>query len=997
MSLDTDLGLKRDYGPFRGFVDSIERHLVPLDAITGDSVEVLVDPDRGCLSRRQGTSRVGSSTGVLEMGVAAASMRGMCGWELKSPSLSDGYPTHAVLFGDEALHFGQVYVRDTDGPTDYTLGEEFSATHYPTAASTVGNLKIVPIPYDGGGATGYTRFVSEYDRRRPMAGSRARAGASDWELFPGYDAVPTVWNRRFNRSSASGSQKVRIRPAGHVPPLHMGTTPTASYPTRSTTVGPWAEGDTFFRTVLFQHWDGSYSMPCIPRDRSAAYTNGYGLTIVPDDADGTGEWFEYLPWRNLPLGDASVRRRILCRGFKKTKAQVTSGEWPKFGPEDLYVCGYVDDNTSTSYDDPNGDDGTLIEDADVISFLHRWPERARQAWAFDQRFGIGDLRANPCALIVAPTGSAASYDLNADDDSVLIHGSQGFLLRVTKSTGGTMTLELRTVAIAGVPTTTSITLASKTLEQVVDEINATVFGGAGREWRAQCVPGVNRNAPADQLAPTSQDIGNCQAANGSTTVTSTNTDAFKDVAEGHRFRGSANIPAGAYVTAVDRTTNKSLTISVATTGAIAAGTTLTAHVDVGDDALVTDSTYGNMRAYAQSWPVVLALKQAWLDLYYEADRNAFAFTAGGPTHAPYAIESWRTSVANRKEAPSDAGTFVGAAPLLDGCVLMFTKWHGILRNRRAGGTGEDADYRADYPWRSRGCIAFQSIVSGGGWVADLTQDGYWATDGEREAFLSTDVYNPAGGGRGSWANEVALCAAQSLKGGSDFGFRAHVARGMLWVAWRTTTATGVVADRLQRYNFSPTVEATGLAQVLTPDGAPYGWSAPLTYNPISFGSGARAGCLFSVQKSTGLQLLTCDDTNDGTTCGFVNRIENGTYLDGGNPVAELIFARLDDWAVDGKKAAHQARVDYALGGGANDYVTVTLFLNQLRTGGLTRRLMRTPSTVQMTEKKLEWQQEARGSATHHELMIEGEATSATRTNADYFALQLLGEACDDES
>jgi len=189
---------------------------------------------------------------------------------------------------------------------------------------------------------------------------------------------------------------------------------------------------------------------------------------------------------------------------------------------------------------------------------------------------------------------------------------------------------------------------------VVDQINATVFGGAGREWAAQLVPGVDGTLPSTYLAYQSQDIV-CATTNTLTTVTSA--ALFADVAEGMKVTGTG-IPAGAYVKS--KASNSSLTLSTAATATGAP--TLTFAVDTGDGGIVSATDTGNVRAYNGAYYVVLPFKQTYLDTFETATRD-FIVTGGGPSHAANAANSFYVAVGNRRSAPSAAGVLMGGAPL----------------------------------------------------------------------------------------------------------------------------------------------------------------------------------------------------------------------------------------------------------------------------------------------------------------------------------------------
>src|SRR5213592_2815264 len=145
--------------PATGYNAAVRKAVAPLGAITADSREWLIAPIEGQLICRKGSTPIGispwlSSQSLLEFGTPV----GRKVFELSSPSLADGYPTHAVLFQNEELDSagadtqrrGVLYWRSTNSTgTNQQLGLEFGSTHYPVtaSASATWRYKVTPIPY----------------------------------------------------------------------------------------------------------------------------------------------------------------------------------------------------------------------------------------------------------------------------------------------------------------------------------------------------------------------------------------------------------------------------------------------------------------------------------------------------------------------------------------------------------------------------------------------------------------------------------------------------------------------------------------------------------------------------------------------------------------------------------------------------------------------------------------------------------------------------------
>lgn len=933
--------IRRRYGfPFDRYVSTVARNELPLGAIGPDSSEVLLEPGRvpelGKVKRRHGASQAGvSAAGILEMVVADATMRGLEVFELPTLVSGDGYPVLCVLWADESKRYGQLWLQD--GSASYTLGEEFSTTHWPVAASTGGNIKMPPMPYDGNGATGYMRFASEQARRRTVAGTRRRVGIGSFEYGGGYYSCPWKWGREYNTSPSAGTNFNVFYPGGHVMPLTPPSFPSGSYPTRKSTAAPWGEGDKFFACYTFEWEDGTESMPFIPRDINATLTTGLGLVTVPDDADGTAEYFDYIPWRLVAVGPPGVKRRKLYRSKKKTKTQITAGDWPSI--DELFLCGVIENNEQTAYNDPRGNDASLYDNP-LLRMDQVWPNRYRYGAVFEQRHIVGYLRPNPCAIVLAISGVTTSRDMvgYAFDATP---GAAAHAYRVTLA-AGTLNLVLRYISPMpdGAPGDVTINLTSaKTLRDIVDEINATAVGGAAKEWCAQLVPGVSYDASAINLAPTHVTVANVTITNGSATVTATGTDPWADVAEGMVIQDTTNFAAATYVKTKNFTAGVcvSLTMSAAATATPAVGNAAF-YADTGDDALVTDGTYGNVRVFNNTLPGIIAFRQSYLDDLDDPRKRDVQVTSAGTDQKPYAANLFHASPGGRHTVDAAAGILMGIGPLNQGCVLWYSKQTHLLRNVRSAGTGEDLDYHVFPLDFAHGCLSPYSVVQGNGWAGCLRDDGFFVTDGQRSAILSGDVFDPVSG-RGDWNYEATKCAAAAQADTNDYKFFAHFADGRLWVNFRTAAS----AWATMCYDCSPSVEATGIAQVLKPDGTPYGWSPPCHYSYVSRNAGC-SGAIGSVRKSDGLHLYQTDDRNSLTRCGQVQEFEStGTWTDGPTDTVTYTIHTVTDMLGGMFKSALSNLITflYKLTTGSGGTATVKVYRNQQRTAESTINLPRT--------------------------------------------------------
>lgn len=868
--------IRQRYGfPFKGYRFLTASHLADRHYIVGDATLIsqgwLMDPIEGKLIRRGGASSVGSETGLLESVPADVTARGIQILSFNSSSLTDGYPTHLILFADESKAKAWLYWRSTNGAGfDLNFAEVGSSSNHYGPDESVGQESVYfGIAYESNGM-GMTRGVNEINRGFFVSGSRRLVRVGSDLFSPGYTSSPACWRgMTWNDETGSGTTVERFGPTGLIPPLCNGRYVTANLPAATTTNSNWKVGDQFYSGWAFMNEHGEVSMPYIGSGTTgtavpggAEYIDSSGLVTVPGTA---GQYVQYLRETAVRIGPGGTVARLKVRSQKVDSTQ--AGAFPN--RLKLFVAGIIRDNTTTQYDDYAGNDLSLVDAPELVRLDRKWPDRARSMFTFDQRLAVMYCRRNPYAILFGPTGSAASRDQNkADTDKY--DNNTVWCARVIS---GTLQLRVSDGTSSGSVTgTTSITIGSSVpLRKVVDDINATIGATTnGREWAAQLAPGVSEDITSDNLLLTYFTIAACTSSG----VTLTTSNSFANVAVGMKVTGS-NIAANTYVKAIASAT--SLTLSVASTGDIAG--TAGFNVDFGDDGVDASggATLGNMRTLGNAWPIGLPFKKSYLDTLATLDRDV-QFTTGGPLDPPYAGNSYVAG--NRRNADAAAGFAMGGAPLLNGAITCYSRAYGRLYNVRGGKTGEDADYRNEIQVWSHGCVSPYSIVYGNGWVGFLTDAGFVVTDGTTERIISLDVYNPSTG-TGEWAYEIGQCKNAAETNGSNYQFHAFVEAGKLYVSYRRTSNNTVPAHMMV-YDFSASASSAGLAQVLRPDGTTWGWSTNLTYSwRAHSAAGGVAGAIGSVRKSTGLYILTCDDTNDKTTCGLVQRIENGTWTDSG--------------------------------------------------------------------------------------------------------------------
>lgn len=908
--------LTQRYGfPFSGVRFVTARQLARRDQMVGDATtfshDFLVDPLEGRIFRRGGSEIVGSNTGLLETVVANSAPRGIQILPFDSPSIDDGYPTHLVVFLDEAKAFGWLYWRNTNGGgADLNLGETFGSFHYPTNTTDAAHWICIPLAYRRttagitSGAIGMTRGVTEFLRRVMVAGSRRSVMVGTQLFWGGYDSTPGRWNREFNDASGSGTKIERVSPTGLIPPLFPPRCVTADLPTASTAAKPWKENDQFFLSLIFINQDGQASAPYLPSSTAFAnqageYANYLGLVTVPSTT-GNPDYYEYLRYTNVARGPGGTRARLMLRSPKVDST--VAGAFPNH--LDLRVCGIINDNTTTTFDDYLGNDLSLVEAPELVRLDRKWPDRARCLFTFDQRVCAINLRSPAAAIIIAPRGVTNHGDVNpADTDGPV--GSKLFTVTVSN---GQCNLRYYT-ASPGAKSEQSISLGSTvSLKKLVDTINQTTAASAAKMWAAQLVPGVDDKITTDSLGGSIVGVS-CTTTVGSATLAAGAASHFKDVTIGS-FITHLNVPAGTTVVSIESDT--SLTMSAGASGS-GNDPSATFGQNCGDDAIDNADFKGNVRAGGNSCPAVFYFSRTYLESLRDAKRDLI-FTAGGPLDAPYAGNAYVSG--NRRPVPADAGIGMGGAPLLNGAVTCYSRAIGRLANIRGGKTGEDADYRNEiFSW-GRGSISPYSIVSGNGWVGFLTDQGFVVTDGQTERVISLDCYNPTRK-EGFWAYEIGKCKDAAETDGSDYQFHALNADGKIFVSFRRASAIPDIPSHVMVYDYSGSVQASGLAQVLRPDGMPWGWSSVLGYNWRAYSAtSGRVGALGMVRKSGATHLLTCDDSNDKTTCGLVQRIENGTWTDGSDRVQAEAYLVTDLHDSLEDKSAEMLRALYYAPGAA---------------------------------------------------------------------------------
>ena len=874
---------------------------------TNSSRDCFIDPISGGVYKRPGLTIVNDTivsgatktedTGLLNKKWSARSRKFFA---LDTPSMSNGYPIPAVLFGSDGNSGfptvdngfpGTIWASSTnsgastDALKNYSLGEEFLMGDTYGVPATEQNasdyrFRMVPIHIDSGdgvynrcaltGTAGTDKFMQQF----MTCGSRALVQTQSWLHAPNLRCTPWRWNKEMNESSTVGTRTFRLYPTGPFGPLFP---PTATTPTADTTVTNWEDGDTYYVSVMYQFEDGSYSLPFIPRaPQATGLTAGLGLVTV--GTIGESNKYRSITYTKIAIGPKGTIARVLLRTPKQNRS--ASDEKLTLEPLDLRIIGVLRNNTQTSYVDFAGDDDTLVEDADAVRIDLVCPRRARYIGTGDQRVAISYTLPNTSAIMLALVGAATSFDKNVDDDDALNYGASAFLVRITSSQ-----LELHYNGgagpnFAGGGNAVAFAFATyDTLDKLVDIINTTTVDDANgattidnaKQWRAQLAPGIDGSMPSTSLTLTTFDI----AVTGTSSVTLTG--AAADVAKvgiGMKVSGT-NITAGTYVVAKPSATT--ITISTATTGA--PGATSTFYQETGDNGIVTGGTLGYMRSFGPNLPLLLCCKPSAFPNYDKPDKVGVYFTMSSPgaltsgvSLAPNSFLSGNKLLPHSSPRQQMQRACTGIVDLEGAGLIAYNDGIYLWKNNRGGNSGEDFDCRLYTINDGRGCIAYGGLVSGNGWAAYPTTEGIMVTDKEgREFTISGDIFN-ASEGKGDLAYEIKTSAASVAADTDDQFLHCSVLGSKLAVAFRN----GIISDpRILYYDFSPGVEASGVAELLNPETkSAYIWNPPAIYNSgLACGS---PGAMGSIRNASGRVDHICFDGNFGATGdGRVDAIGTG--------------------------------------------------------------------------------------------------------------------------
>lgn len=661
------------------------------------------------------------------------------------------------------------------------------------------------------------------------------------------------------------------------------------------TIGGWRGSDKFYRSVAYRFEDDAILMPCVPRGPNTTLPDGYNLFTVNPSNLTAG--YEKLTWSNIPIGPFGTKSRILLRSPKIDSSTESTLE---LDPTDLRVVWEIKDNVTTTYDDFYADDDALTLDVDdlLVRDDHIMPPRARYVFGGDARICHSYGGLNPAAIILAPIGRAADYDLNLDDETASLWNQNSSYFRVAIDSAGLGTLTLNK-STGTVLTTKSLAFATyDTLEKLVDAINATSFAVDGLQWRAQICPGANPQAPClSALTPNSRAIASC-VISGSTITKAAG--GLSKVPVGALISGTG-VTIGAYVSRIDSDTQLTFvgTITPATV-------TLTFYTELGDAPTVATANDGYQRVIANSLPGFIYFTKTYLG-QFPLEKSSVWMTVATPGAVKSAANCFSGKTSNKHTPPLEAGISMGGAAVDNGFVVPFSNKSAAIRNTRDVGTGIDSDYRLFILNESRGCCAWASVASGNRVAVFFSPEGVIGSDLFNEVLLSEAIFLHAPNPAGDFTYEAPLCIAATAMDDDTAYLSIRVLRGVIWINYR---ASGSHPNRQVAYDFSSGHQSNGIPALFRPAGGAWGWSLPLSRSMTMMTEGRRAD---------GSHLYGWNEQNAGSTGdGRIDEFETGDTDNG----AAISASALTPWERLGSRqlSAQEITVEHSSPTGATVFL-----------------------------------------------------------------------------
>jgi hypothetical protein len=632
--------------------------------------------------------------------------------------------------------------------------------------------------------------------------------------------------------------------------------------------GGWRGHDRFYNAIGYVDETGAIWQATTPRAPNTLLPNGLNLFTV--DVGNADARYDKLTW-TLPIPPSWVKQLALMR---TTKINSTTDDNLQLNPRDLRIVDIVKAGTAT-YEDYYADDLALTLDPAKLFVRsdHQMPWRTRYLFAGDSRACGSYGAAPPPAIVLAPVGRSADWDLNVAEDAATAYAQSSMYARVKLSSAGVGVLEL--VKSDGTTlSTVTLTFGTgagqfATIEALVDRINATSVAVDGQQWRAQICPKADAQAaPVTALLPHIRTIASCVVDNTAKTIALA-AGGLSKVAVGAYVSGSG-VTVGAYITRIDSDTQLTFT------GTITTGTKdLNFYFELGDDPKSVGApatVFGYQRIIANSWAGFLYFNNTYLSLTPDETSSVW-MTVASPGSVKSAANCWSSEIANKHTPPTlDAGISMGGVAVDNGFVVPFANKLCVIRNTREQGSGIDADYHLYVLDDAVGCCAWQSVCAAHRGALLFSPEGWIACDLFSHELISRNIYlapdSDAASGVGDFAYEAPLCVAATAADTDAAYLSGRVLRNALWCSYR---ASGSHPNRQVVLRLGSRESSAGLMELLRGPGRK-GWSLPLVRSVTALAEGRR---------TDGSHLYGWNEENAGSAGdGRIDEIETGTTDNG---------------------------------------------------------------------------------------------------------------------
>jgi len=633
-------------------------------------------------------------------------------------------------------------------------------------------------------------------------------------------------------------------------------------PGAASSEGGWKGKDRFLRAFYYRFEDGSIWALTTPRFPNSALSNGLDMVTV-DSANPTVAYAS-ITHNNIPIGPAGVVKVGICRTIK---IDSTVDDNLVLNPKDFRLIAEVDNGT-TSYVDYAGDDLSLGLDVTglFIRYNHMMPPASRYLAAGDMRAASAYGKTNPTAIVIAPVGRTADYDLNLAETSSSLYAQDSSYMRLALDSSGVMTLTLLNDTGSATTSNTYTSTNYATLQALVDVINNTSCAVDGMQWRAQILPDVSPDAAMTSLCPHTRDIASVTTTNGSANITKA-AGGLGKVALGAFVTGTG-ITAGTYVDRIDSDTQLHLSANATASGTV----TLTFYFRLGDDPTSLSNT-GYQRVLGNCLPGFLYFTKTYLNTF-PIEKATTWMTVATPGSVKSAPNAWANAEANRFEPPLESGIAMGVAAVDHGFVVPYANKTGAIRPRGPD-LVQDRDYSLVIINEDHGCCAWNTVSVGNRFATFLSTSGLCAADLRQIIRFSEDIYAPPQSGvgvvgtllgTGDFGYEIAASVAATSQDNDSSYASVRVIHSIVWVCYRASSSSSTAANRMLAYDFSAGHETNGLKALSRDNGSRWGWSLPLsrTVSVVGFG-----------RRDDGGHLYGWNDANAGTGAGRIDELETG--------------------------------------------------------------------------------------------------------------------------